>query len=227
MAFNHLSCFLPPQLLFKYWPCMEPLHLIMPSCFCLQLLYEKNKITKRTETIINNTPILKDALKSGDEFWDGPKTLTSLMEGDYFVDESKTDRQVKLPDVFNKLVCDGEYCSNFEQAAIWYLEGDWKIEEYTRNLFSWSHGIQQLFSLCVHMHLWTSESNVFLLSINIRIKFLNLLAPPWNKIATPFRRSDSRLINLIIIENVQTCNFSYNCSYSDSLNIYFPWLIMK
>ena len=74
-----------------------------------QVLYERGKISEKTQNILNNTLVsaLKEALKSGVEFWDSGKTLKWLAESQYFVNEDKRDKGNQIPDSLRQFIDPG------------------------------------------------------------------------------------------------------------------------
>lgn len=81
--------------------------ILLSLIFSPQVLYEKGKISEKTQNILNNTLVsaLKEALKSGSQFWDSSKTLKFLSENQYFEDE--TDKSIRLPGVLKDMIADG------------------------------------------------------------------------------------------------------------------------
>lgn len=63
-------------------------------------------MSQKTMTIINShTSALKDALSSGKEFWDSSKTLKTLVEENYFVEEGE---EFQWPETLKKMISDSE-----------------------------------------------------------------------------------------------------------------------
>ncbi|XP_038051603.1 DNA mismatch repair protein Msh6-like [Patiria miniata] len=54
-----------------------------------QVVYERGKLSPKTQQILTNSllSVIKEALAPGTEFWDASKTLKTLSESQYFVDE--------------------------------------------------------------------------------------------------------------------------------------------
>lgn len=78
-----------------------------------QVLYERGRISDKTQTIINYnlSSAYKDALRPGVEFWDSGKTLKYLSESEYFIDEADREKGVQWPDALKVVLSDGLYCS--------------------------------------------------------------------------------------------------------------------
>ncbi|GAB1597711.1 DNA mismatch repair protein Msh6-like [Argonauta hians] len=98
-----------------------------------QILYERGKVYPKTMQIINNLPgnVVKEGLNSGTEFWQSSKTLKTLSESNYFVDEES--KEVIWPDVLKKMMSESDTLNTTAAddyvlavsalgAVLWYLK---------------------------------------------------------------------------------------------------------
>ena len=76
---------------------------------CDEVLYERGRISEKTQTIINYnlSSAYKDALRPGVEFWESNRTLKYLSESEYFIDETDRDKHVQWPQELKVVLSEG------------------------------------------------------------------------------------------------------------------------
>ena len=76
-----------------------------------QILCERGRVSERTQTVIKNSllSVIRENLVPGKEFWDSKKTLKSLSESEYFVDEKDKEKGVQWPEVIKAMVDEGRF----------------------------------------------------------------------------------------------------------------------
>ncbi|CAI9720918.1 mismatch repair Msh6 [Octopus vulgaris] len=98
-----------------------------------QILYERGKVYPKTMQIINNLPgnVIREGLNPGTEFWQSSKTLKTLSECNYFVDEES--KEIVWPAALKKMLSDSDALNSSAAdayvlavsalgAILWYLK---------------------------------------------------------------------------------------------------------